>query len=48
VRTVSQNAEIVAFDCVELAPIAGMHSSDFITAKLIYKVINVIMAGRLD
>jgi agmatinase len=48
VRTVSQNAEIVAFDCVELAPIAGMHSSDFITAKLIYKVINLIMAGRLD
>jgi len=43
VRTVCANAEVVAFDCVELAPIAGMHSSDFITAKLIYKVMNYVM-----
>jgi agmatinase len=43
VRTVCANAEVVAFDCVELAPIPGMHSSDFITAKLIYKVMNYVM-----
>jgi agmatinase len=46
VRAVTNNADVVAFDCVELAPIPGMHSSDFITAKLIYKVINYIMATR--
>jgi agmatinase len=46
VRTVTRHADVVAFDCVELAPIAGMHSSDFITAKLIYKVMNLVMAGR--
>ncbi len=46
VRAITANSTVVAFDCVELAPIPGMHSSDFITAKLIYKVINYIMAGR--
>lgn len=43
VRTVCTHADVVAFDCVELAPIPGMHSSDFITAKLIYKVMNYVM-----
>ena len=47
VKTVCSNSTVVAFDCVELAPIPGMHSSDFITAKLVYKVINHIMAKRI-
>ena len=46
VRAVTTHSTVVAFDCVELAPIPGMHSSDFITAKLIYKVINHIMTSR--
>ena len=47
VKTVCAQSTVVAFDCVELAPIPGMHSSDFITAKLIYKVMNHIMAKRI-
>ena len=46
VKTVCSNSTVVAFDCVELAPIPGMHSSEFITAKLVYKVINHIMHQR--
>lgn len=38
-RTVAQTAPIVGLDCVELAPIPGLHAADFATAKLVYKAI---------
>jgi hypothetical protein len=31
------------FDVVELAPVTGMHASDFIAAKLVYKVLSYIL-----
>lgn len=43
IRTVARSAKIVAFDCVELAPVPGLHASDFAVAKLVYKTINIIM-----
>jgi agmatinase len=47
VRTVADSAaSIIAFDCVELAPIPGMHAPDYLTAKLIYKVMALAMFAR--
>lgn len=45
-RTVAREANIAAIDCVELAPIAGQHVSDFLVAKLMYKVIGLTLASR--
>ncbi len=39
-RTVTQTAQIVGIDCVELAPAAGQHAADFAVAKLLYKTIS--------
>jgi hypothetical protein len=46
VRTVARTAHVVAIDCVELAPIAGQHASDFLAAKLVYKAIGLTLAAR--
>jgi agmatinase len=46
VRTVSEHAEIVGIDCVELAPHPGQHAADFAVAKLLYKVITYAMHSR--
>ena len=46
VRTVAREATVVAIDCVELAPIPGQHASDFLVAKLIYKVIGLTLAAK--
>jgi agmatinase len=46
VRTVARAANVVAIDCVELAPIAGQHASDFLAAKLVYKAIGLTLAAR--
>lgn len=40
VRTLASHATIVGIDCVELAPVDGLHASDFAAAKLVYKVIS--------
>jgi len=45
IRTVAVNADVIAFDCVELAPIAGLRAPDFTTAKLVYKTINYILTS---
>ena len=45
VRTVAREAQVVAIDCVELAPIAGQHASDFLAAKLVYKAIGLTLAA---
>ncbi|MGE5680136.1 MAG: agmatinase [Bacillota bacterium] len=39
-RMVGESRKIVGFDVVELAPAKGSTSSDFVTAKLVYKLLN--------
>ncbi len=46
IRTVAHAADIMAIDCVELAPIPGQHASDFLAAKLVYKAIGLTLASR--
>jgi agmatinase len=45
VRAVARAAHIVALDCVELAPVAGLHAADFAVAKLLYKTITYALTG---
>ncbi len=45
-RTVTAHAEVVALDCVELAPTEGLHMADFAVAKLLYKTISYVMNTR--
>jgi agmatinase len=42
-RTIAQAAQIVGIDCVELAPVAGLHSADYAVAKMLYKAISYAM-----
>jgi agmatinase len=44
IRTVAREANVVAIDCVELAPIPSYHASDFFAAKLLYKTIALTLA----
>jgi N1-aminopropylagmatine ureohydrolase len=46
VRTVASAGQVVAADCVELAPIPSQHASDFLAAKLVYKVIGLVLSSR--
>jgi len=46
VRTVAGSSNVVAADCVELAPLPGQHASDFLAAKLVYKVIGLVLSSR--
>src|SRR5262245_61877757 len=46
VRTVAREGNVIAADCVELAPIAGQHASEFLAAKLVYKVIGLVLSRR--
>ena len=46
IRTVAREANVVAIDCVELAPIPCAHASDFLAAKLVYKAIGLTLASR--
>ncbi len=41
-----ESANVLAFDVMELAPIPGFHAADFVTAKLTYKTMSIIMAAR--
>ena len=41
-----ESAQVLAFDIMELAPIPGFHSADFVTAKLTYKTMSILMAAR--
>lgn len=45
-RVVAREGRVIGFDVVELAPASGLHGSDFITAKLVYKIMNLVMASR--
>jgi len=46
VRLVCTSSEVVALDCVELAPKPGLHASQFTVAKLLYKTLSYIMRAR--
>lgn len=46
-RLVASRSQVVAFDCVELAPIEGHHASNFVAAKLVYKAMNIFLARRI-
>ena len=39
-RTVTQQATVIGMDCVELAPVEGLHLANFAVAKLLYKAIS--------
>jgi agmatinase len=43
IRTVANAGEVVAMDCVELAPRPGLHASEFSVAKLLYRAITFVM-----
>jgi agmatinase len=46
VKTVCESAEIVAMDCVELAPAPGLHMAEFAAARLLYKALCFAMRRR--
>lgn len=46
IHTICTSGNVVAFDCVELAPTHGAHASAFAAAKLVYKTLNQVMAAR--
>ncbi len=46
VRTIAAHSNVIAFDCVELAPLPGLPASDFIAAKLVYKILSIVLAFR--
>lgn len=52
VRTVARTAAVVGIDCVELAPVPGLHAAEFAAAKLLYKAISYAalsdQAGRTE
>ena len=41
IKLLTCSAELIALDCVELAPVAGMHLSEYAVAKLVYKVLAI-------
>ena len=47
-QILSEEANLVAFDCVELAPVAGSHASDFIVAKLVYRLMNLFLRDKIQ
>ncbi len=47
VRAVARDAaQVLAFDVMELAPLEGFHAPDYITAKLTYKTMSIILAAQ--
>ena len=39
-------AHVPVFDVVELAPIPGVRGPDFLAAKLVYKIVSLVLAGK--
>jgi N1-aminopropylagmatine ureohydrolase len=46
-RMIAEEAHLVGFDCVELAPVKGQHVSDFVTAKLVYRLMNLFLQDKV-
>lgn len=47
-KILAEEADLIAFDCVELAPIEGHHSSDFVVAKLVYRLMNTFLKPTIQ
>lgn len=47
-RIVTGQAELAGFDCVELAPVRGLHAADFTVAKLLYRLLNLNFAETIQ
>ncbi len=47
IRAVAEKKRIVGMDVVELAPSAGNHAPNFLTAKLIYKILGYVFRDRI-
>jgi agmatinase len=45
-KTVAEAGEVVAVDCVELAPRPGLHYAEFAAARLLADLLNRILARR--
>ena len=45
-KKVCETRRVIGFDVVELAPIPSQHMSDFLAARLVYKLICYIEANR--
>ena len=45
-RAVAERKRIVGFDVVELAPIPGQVASDFLAARLVYRLIGLALGRR--
>jgi agmatinase len=47
IRTVACAATaVVGMDCVELAPVPGLHAAEFAAAKLLYKAMSYAIFSR--
>jgi agmatinase len=46
VRKVARDRQIVGFDVVELLPSAGQHASAFVAAKLVYRILSMVLSQR--
>jgi N1-aminopropylagmatine ureohydrolase len=46
VATVVGHSDLLAFDCVELAPISGFHAADYVVAKLLYRLMSLAYSKR--
>lgn len=46
IKSIGKEKNIVGFDVVELAPQKGNPSSDFLTAKLVYKILNCAFQNK--
>jgi len=46
-RIACEGGRAVGLDCVELAPVEGLHGADFATAKLVYKAITYAVESRI-
>ncbi|MFW6199008.1 MAG: agmatinase [Gemmatimonadota bacterium] len=44
-RRVFEEREVIACDVVELAPMGSLHAPDFVTAKLVYKLLGYSLSG---
>jgi agmatinase len=47
-QALSRHSRIVGFDIMELAPIPGQPASDFLAARLLYRMLGYALAGRSD
>ncbi len=46
-KLIAREAEIIAFDVVELAPIKGLHHSDYSAAKLAYSIMQLATPDKM-